>query len=344
MVFRSKAPLRLGFAGGGTDVSPYCDEYGGFILNAAIDMYAYCTIEATSNGKIVFNATDRNERVEYNSESRLKLDGKLDLHKGVYNRVIKQFNDNRPLSLTMTTYSDAPAGSGLGSSSTIVVAMIAAFTEWLNLPLGEYDIASLAYDIERVDIGLAGGRQDQYAATFGGFNFMEFYKDNRVIVNPLRIKESIINELENALVLYYSGASRESSVIITEQIKNARAKTVGAIESMHKVKEGALLMKENLLRGNIVAFARYLGQAWESKKGMALAITNKQIEEIFSHALENGAIAGKISGAGGGGYIMFMTGSTNRMKLVNALNERGGKVVNIHFTEKGVQTWTAEKL
>ena len=173
---------------------------------------------------------------------------------------------------------------------------------------------------------------------------MEFYKDNRVIVNPLRIKESIINELENALVLYYSGTSRESSVIIKEQIKNAQLKTERAIESMHKVKEGALLMKENLLKGNIVDFARYLGQAWESKKGMASAITNKQIDDIFSHALANGAIAGKISGAGGGGYIMFMTGSTNRMQLVHALNELGGKAVNFHFTEKGVQTWTAEKL
>jgi D-glycero-alpha-D-manno-heptose-7-phosphate kinase len=146
------------------------------------------------------------------------------------------------------------------------------------------------------------------------------------------------------LVLYYSGASRESSVIINEQIKNARLKTIAAIESMHKVKDGALLMKENLLKGNIVAFAHYLGQAWESKKGMASAITNKQIEDIFSLALENGAIGGKISGAGGGGYIMFMTGSTNRIKLINTLNKLGGKVVNAHFTEKGVQTWTAEKL
>jgi D-glycero-alpha-D-manno-heptose-7-phosphate kinase len=344
MVFRSKAPLRLGFGGGGTDVSPYCDEYGGYILNATIDMYAYCTIEATSNGKISFQAADLNERMEYDSETSLKIDGQLDLHKGVYNRIVKQFNNDRPLSFAMTTYSDAPAGSGLGSSSTIVVAMIAAFAEWLNLPLGEYDIASLAYDIERLDIGLEGGRQDQYAATFGGFNFMEFYKDNRVIVNPLRIKESIINELENALVLYYSGASRESSIIIKEQIKNTKLKTGKAIQSMHRVKEDALSMKEHLLKGNIVAFVQCLGHAWESKKGMASSITNKKIEEIFDHAFLNGAIAGKISGAGGGGYIMFMTGSTNRIKLVRALNELGGIVVNIHFTEKGVQTWTAEKL
>ena len=344
MVFRSKAPLRLGFAGGGTDVSPYCDEFGGYILNATIDMYCYCTIEATKNGKIFFHAADRNEWIEHDSKRTLELDGKLDLHKGVYNRIVKQYNNGKPLSFSMTTYSDAPAGSGLGSSSTMVVAMVAAFVEWLNLPLGEYDLASLAYSIERKDIGLAGGRQDQYAAAFGGFNFMEFYKDDRVIVNPLRIKESIVNELENALVLYYSGASRESATIIKEQIKNAEIKNEKAIEAMHRVKENAHAMKEYLLKGNIKAFAQCLGKAWESKKGMASTISNPELERLFAHAVSNGAITGKISGAGGGGYMMFMVGPTKRMQLVNALHKLPGKVVNVHFAEKGVQTWTAEKM
>ena len=344
MVFRSKAPLRLGFAGGGTDVSPYCDEFGGYILNATIDMYSYCTVEATNNGKISFHAPDRNELIEYDARSFLELDGNLDLHKGVYNRIIKQFNNGKPLSFSMTTYSDAPAGSGLGSSSTMVVAMVAAFAEWLNLPLGEYDLASLAYSIERKDIGLAGGRQDQYAAAFGGFNFMEFYKDDRVIVNPLRIKESIVNELENALVLYYSGASRDSATIINEQIKNAESKNEKAIDAMHRVKEDAHAMKEYLLKGNIPAFAQCLGRAWESKKGMASTISNPELERLFVHALSNGAITGKISGAGGGGYMMFIVGPTKRMQLVHALNSLSGKVVNVHFIEKGVQTWTAEKI
>jgi D-glycero-alpha-D-manno-heptose-7-phosphate kinase len=344
MVFRSKAPLRLGFGGGGTDVSPFCDEFGGYILNATIDLYAYCTIEPTTTGKIIFCAADRDERVEYDSNNFLEFDRTFDLHKGVYNRIVKDFNHNMPLSFLMTTFSDAPAGSGLGSSSTVVVAIIAAFIEWLNLPLGDYDIASLAYKIERIDIGLAGGRQDQYAATFGGFNFMEFFKEDRVIVNPLRIKESIVNELETTLVLYYSGASRESAHIIEEQIQNARIKNQFALESMHKVKKGALEMKNHLLKGNIIHFSRCLGEAWESKKGMAGAISNKTIETIFNHAFSNGAISGKISGAGGGGYIMFMTAPPNRKNLARALNGLGGNVVNAHFTEKGVQAWQAEKL
>ncbi len=344
MIVRSKAPLRLGFAGGGTDVSPYCDEFGGYILNATIDMHAYCTIEPTNIGRISFHAADRDERVELDSGSSLELNGKLDLHKAVYNRIVRDYNNLLPLSFSMTTYSDAPAGSGLGSSSTLVVAMVAAFVEWLNLPLGEYDMASLAYAVERTDVGLAGGRQDQYAATFGGFNFMEFYRDDRVIVNPLRIKDSIVNELENALVLYYSGASRESATIISEQIRNTREKNGDAVSSMHRVKQNALSMKECLLKGNIAGFARRLGESWESKKGMALAITNNDIETVFEHARANGAIAGKVSGAGGGGYIMFMTGPTNKMRLVRALNELRGSVVNVHFENNGVQSWSAEKL
>jgi D-glycero-alpha-D-manno-heptose-7-phosphate kinase len=342
VIIRSKAPLRLGFAGGGTDVSPYCDEFGGFILNATIDRYAYCTIEETNTGTVTLCAADRKERAEYASAGSLELNGALDLHKGVYNRIVKDFNHGEPRSFSMTTYSDAPAGSGLGSSSTMVVAMVAAFVEWLNLPLGEYDIASLAYQIERVDIGLAGGRQDQYAATFGGFNFMEFYKDNRVIVNPLRIRDATVNEIENALVLYYSGASRESAMIIKEQIGNVRAGMESAVRAMHRVKSNALAMKENLLKGNILKFAKCLGESWESKKGMASSITNKNIEDTFTVAMNNGAIAGKVSGAGGGGYMMFMSDPVKRLELTQALNSLGGRVADVHFARNGVQTWIAE--
>ena len=342
MIIRSKAPLRLGFAGGGTDVSPYCDEFGGYILNATVDMYSSCTIEATDNGAVCFRAADRDERAEFTSAASLELNGTLDLHKGVYNRIVKDYNGNRPLAFVMTTCSDAPAGSGLGSSSTMVVAMVAAFAEWLNLPLGEYDIASLAYRIERIDLGLAGGRQDQYAAAFGGFNFMEFYKDDRVVVNPLRIKQSTVNEIENSLVLYYSGASRESAAIIREQIENAAGRG-RALEAMHRVKSNALAMKENLLKGNITEFARCLDASWESKKGMAASITNGDIENAFAFAKSNGATAGKVSGAGGGGYFMFMTDPVNRLALARALDGLGGRTQNVHFERSGVQTWIAER-
>jgi D-glycero-alpha-D-manno-heptose-7-phosphate kinase len=184
MIIRSKAPLRLGLAGGGSDVAPYSDLYGGAILNATVNLYAYATIIPRNDGKIILNSFEDRQIIELNATKSLKVNGKLDLAKVVYNRVVRDYI-RKPLSFELTTYVDAPPGSGLGTSSTLVVTILGAFTEWLKLPLGEYDIARLAYQIERVDLGMAGGKQDQYAATFGGVNFMEFYKDDKVIVNPL---------------------------------------------------------------------------------------------------------------------------------------------------------------
>jgi D-glycero-alpha-D-manno-heptose-7-phosphate kinase len=340
MIIRSKAPLRLGFAGGGTDVSPYCDEFGGVVLNATIDMYAYCTIEPTDDGKIIFYAADRGEYFESNGTDKLPIDGVLPLHKGVYNRVVMDYLGGKSLSFQMTTYSDAPAGSGLGSSSTMVVAILKAYMEWLNLPLGEYDIASLAYEIERKDIGLSGGKQDQYAATFGGFNFIEFMENDRVIVNPLRIKNWIKNELENSLVLYYTGTSRDSSKIIDEQIKNTKEKDKKSTEGMHELKSSAFVMKECVLKGDFNGFAQCLKKGWDSKKKTASVISNSEIDKMYDFVMTHGGKAAKISGAGGGGFMMIICDPKKRFELVKALKETDGLVRLTSFTEKGTQAWT----
>ena len=190
MIVRSKAPLRLGLAGGGSDVSPYSDIYGGLILNATINLYAYCTIEETNSGRIEINAYDAQCCKSYLSMSQLEIDGEAGLIKGVYNRIIRDYR-LEPKSFKITTYNDAPAGSGLGTSSTMVVCILKAFIEWLSLPLGDYETSRLAYEIERKDLGLSGGKQDQYAAAFGGFNYMEFLQNDLVIVNPLKMKRWI---------------------------------------------------------------------------------------------------------------------------------------------------------
>lgn len=340
MIIRSKAPLRLGLSGGGTDVFPYCDEYGGAVLNVTINMYAYCTIEITDNGKIEFYASDIKESFICDFKDQIELEGNLLLHKGVYNRIYRDFLNGESLSFKMTTYSDAPSGSGLGSSSTMVVAIIKAFMEWKNLPLGEYDMASIAYEIEREEIGLSGGKQDQYAATFGGLNFIEFYDKNRVIVNPLRIKKWIKNEIENSLILYYTGTSRDSAKIIDEQIKSTKTKNKTSIEAMHELKKMTFKMKECILKGDFDGFAESLKKGWEAKKSVASVVSNPEIDEIYDFIMENGGKAAKISGAGGGGFMMIICDPVKRFELVEKLKTKKGKVVLTSFTEKGTQSWT----
>ncbi|CAA0123395.1 D-glycero-alpha-D-manno-heptose 7-phosphate kinase [Halioglobus japonicus] len=339
MLIRSKAPLRLGLAGGGSDVAPYCDLYGGAVLNASINLSSYCTIEPLTDGTVTFVATDRQEIFTAPSAPSYSYDGLLDLHKGVYNRIVRDFNDGEPLSLKISTHSDAPAGSGLGSSSTMVVAILTAFAELLHLPLGEYDVAHLAFEIEREDIGLRGGAQDQYAATFGGVNFMEFHEKNRVTVNPLRIKKWILSELEASTVLYYTGVSRSSDMIIAQQIESFKSGQGKSVEAVHQLKQDASAMKDALLRGNIRRFGEILGRSWEAKRNLADKISNPQIEEVMRIALEAGAWAGKVSGAGGGGFIVFIVDPVERVQLIRALNQQDGDVVPFQFEPHGASAW-----
>lgn len=339
MIYRSKAPLRIGLAGGGTDVSPYCDLYGGAILNATISLYAYATIEPLDEPKVIIEALDRNEAVSYTDMSALPIDGTLDLAKGAYNHIVKKYG-KVPSGFKLTTLVDAPAGSGLGSSSTLMVAIIGVFTEWLNLPLGEYDIAQMAYDIERVELAMAGGKQDQYAATFGGVNFMEFYADNKVIVNPLRIKPEYLNELENNLLLYFTATSRLSSTIIEAQSQNVKDKNKESIDAMHHLKEQAQMMKEAMLKGNIHDIGRILDYGFQYKKQMAKGISNTSMDEIYETALKAGATGGKISGAGGGGFMMFYCPANTRHAVKNALSKFGGSFSPYQFTERGLFSWS----
>ena len=333
--------MRLGLAGGGTDVSPYCDEFGGAILNATIDYYAYAALEPLDNGQVEFISADLNETASYAALPMLANDGRLDLFKAVYNHVVRHFNECKPLSLRMSTRVDVPAGSGLGSSSTLVVAMLAAYVEWLGVPLGDYELAHTAFVIEREEAGLPGGKQDQYAAAFGGFNFMEFGQNSRVLVNPLRIKEWVVSELEASLLLYYTGKSRASGEIIDEQSRNVRDKNEHALEAMHSIKEEAFRMKECLLRGDFGRLHDVLRSSWESKKKMAAKITNEHIEKIYACALDAGAHCAKISGAGGGGFMMFLTDPIYKDKVAAALraSQDGGTAYGCHFTGAGVNAW-----
>lgn len=340
MIYRSKAPLRIGLAGGGTDVSPYCDIYGGAILNATISLYAYASIEVLDTDNIVIEAIDRKETETYQVIEQLPLNGTLDLAKGVYNRLVKDRGTLLPSGFKLTTFVDAPAGSGLGTSSTLMVAILGAFVEWLNLPLGEYDIAHLSYEIERNELKMAGGKQDQYAATFGGVNFMEFYKDEKVIVNPLRIKPKYLYELENNLLLYYTATSRMSSFIIEAQQQNVSNKNEKSIEAMHHLKDQALMMKEALLTGKIDEIGRILDFGFRHKKEMAQGISNPYMDELYHTALQAGATGGKISGAGGGGFMTFYCPGNTHYEVIKALEKYEGSFHRYQFTNTGLISWT----
>ena len=339
-IIRARAPLRLGLAGGGTDVSPFSDEQGGFVLNATIDLYAQAILEPREDGTVTFAAEDLEQTVSFPAAQSCSDEEPLRLHRGIYRRIVQQFNGGRPLSLRLSTYADAPAGSGLGTSSTMVVCILQAYSEWLQLGLGEYEIAHLAYEIERLDLALAGGKQDQYAAAFGGFNFIEFGVRDRVLVNPLRVKDWVVNELEACTVLYYTGQSRESAHIIQRQIDNTRAGNVRSVEAMLALKHDAVAMKEAILRGDLARYAEILGRSWAVKKQMAQGISNPEIDEVYEAAIGAGALAGKISGAGGGGFMMFFAAPHRRMSLLRELARFPGRVMNFHFTGVGAQSWT----
>ncbi len=339
MVVRARAPLRLGLAGGGTDVSPYVDLYGGAVMNVTIDRYIYATIELLDGDEVLLESHDLGLSARYPATAPLPIDGRLDLPKAVYNRIVRDALGGQALPLRISTYSEVPVGSGLGSSSALVVAVLQAFVDFCALPLGEYDVAHLAFLIERQDLGLHGGRQDQYAATFGGFNFMEFGADDRVIINPLRVKPHVVNELEAQTVLCFTGVSREGATIIEEQSQNVRAGAARPIEAMHRLKASAVEMKEALLKGDLKRVGETLRSGWSSKREMAQSISTGPIEDALETAMAAGATAGKISGAGGGGFIMFLVPLEHKQGLMTALTAKGYRSESCRFTTEGATSW-----
>jgi D-glycero-alpha-D-manno-heptose-7-phosphate kinase len=336
---RARAPLRLGLAGGGTDVAPYCEEFGGAVLNTTIHRFAYAFVELRTDNLIQFRSSDLDLIDTFPAVPEIVTQTEMVLHKGVYNRIVRDFLGDRPLPLTLTTHADAPAGSGLGTSSSIVVALVDAFRELLDLPLGRYDVARLAFEIERVDLALAGGRQDQYAAAFGGANFIEFLPQERVIVNPLRLSAGVQDELEASLLTCFTGQSRESANIISEQRRNMSDRKDSVLEALHQLKNDAHAMKSALISGNIPQIADIMERSWRAKKQTAGSISNPKIEEIYSLAMENGALAGKVSGAGGGGFVVFIATPEARPRLVQKLRNLGADAQAVQFTRLGSETW-----
>ena len=347
-LFISKAPLRLGLAGGGSDVSPFSDEYGGLVLNATINLYCYAILEPRFDDVINISADDLNTNISCKTNEKIPYEENLKLHFGVINKIKKEFNIKRNLSFNLNTYSDAPAGSGLGTSSTMVVCLVQVFSEWLGLGLGEYEMANLAYEIERIDLNLKGGKQDHYSSSFGGFNFIEFGPSNKVIVNPLRVKKHFIKLLELSTILFFTGQSRSSSKIINAQIENTNSERRSTIDSIKTLKQGAIDMKEAILTGKIESYEIILRESWIAKKEISNLISNSLIESFYEVAINAGALAGKISGAGGGGFLILYVKPRDKINVINELNNKiktlgkdfNGYVKYFEFTYNGCECWS----
>ncbi len=329
---RAKAPLRLSFAGGGTDVSPYLDEHGGAVISATIQKYVYGTLVPRSDDTINVRSLDLDTTARFDTSETFSFGDDLDLIKAV----LANFSPDQGLDLFL--HSDAPPGSGLGSSSTVMVALIGLFRQFMRLGLSDYETAELAYKLERLDLGLEGGKQDQYAASFGGFNYIEFREDE-TIVNPLKLPRDLINELSYRMLIAYTGKTRLSGNIIKEQ--KAKAESGQNLEALDAVKGLAVELKEALLKGDLSEFGELMHQGWEQKKRFASKVTSPEIDKMYEAAREHGAIGGKISGAGGGGFMMLFCEPERKHEVSRALRDLGAQPEPVSFDLRGLQTWEA---
>ena len=338
---RSRAPLRISFGGGGTDVSPYCDERGGAVLSATIDRWAYATLKPGGD-VIEVESLDYDASVRYPLNEPFSYDGQLDLAKAVIDYFRREHTF--PEGMRVRLHNDAPPGSGLGSSSAIVVAMVGVLSSYLNIDLDAYTVSEMAYTIERDCAGIKGGRQDQYASAFGGLNFIEFGPGGAVVTR-LPLTPETLWELQYELVLAFVGGQRFSGHIIERQI-DAFAQREGdsgasdAVAAMDELKALAYEMKRVLLAGDLPALGLLLDRSWLAKKRMAEGITNARLDEVYAAAKDAGALGGKISGAGGGGFMFFLTDPARRFSVQKALQRSGAEVVNCSFVHEGVRTWS----
>lgn len=337
LLVRAKAPLRISFAGGGTDVSPFPETEGGWVLSSTINRYAWGTLRPRTDGQIFINSLDFGLSLSYGSREQLVYDGQMDLPKAAINRLAGDHAGGYDLFL----HSDAPPGSGLGSSSAMMVVLVGLLKEFHSLPLTDYEIAELAYTIERIDLDIKGGMQDQYAAAFGGFNFIEFLAD-RVIVNSLKISADIQNELEYNLMLCHTGKLRLSANIIEDQVRRYEQQDSDTMAALRDLKALTLEMKNALLRRQLDEFGLLLDLEWQHKKRMSPKISSPELDQLYELAIREGAIGGKITGAGGGGYMLLYARFDQKHALAAKLRSRGCEIHEVAMEPVGLQTWRVE--
>ncbi len=338
-VLRARAPLRVSFAGGGSDVAPFPEREGGAVLSATIGSYAYATLRPRDDGHITVESHDYGTSIGYDVGAPLELDGELDLPKAAIARIMTLEGAMASDGFDLFLHTNAPPGSGLGSSSAVMVAVIDLVGRHCGLDLGPYEIAELAYRLEREDLAIPGGSQDQYAAAFGGFNFMEFRTDGQVVVNPLRVRPDTVHELEHNMLLAYTGRTRVSDHIIEDQVSRYETGNTDAVAGLRAQRDLADAMRIALLRGQVDEVGHLLGEAWREKQRMSSRITTPLITQAVERAMRSGALGGKVTGAGGGGHLIFICEFERRHVVADELIDLGLSVSEFTFTKQGVTTW-----
>jgi D-glycero-alpha-D-manno-heptose-7-phosphate kinase len=342
VLIRGRAPLRISFAGGGTDLSPYLEEKGGVVLNATIDRYAYATLRFPQEREIHVQSLDYKSEAHFGFDEPLAYDGNFDLIKACLTR-LRVRSDHAEGGLELYLETEAPPGSGLGASSALVVAVIGALKTWRRLAIDKYELARTAWEVERIDVGVPGGMQDQYAAAFGGFNLIEFHTNSNVIVNPLRIEPRIIQELQYNMLLVFTGSTRVSSTIIEAQVAGYVDRKPGVAEAMDRMKALAFDAKDALLTGRLHDLGEILHEEFLAKKRTAASVAPPHIEEMYEEARRRGVIGGKISGAGGGGFMFLYCPYDRKHAVSERLVEMGAQVLPVAFEPEGVQSWVVEE-
>ena len=337
MIIRGKAPLRVSFSGGGSDVSPYCDEYGGCVLSTTIGMYIYGALEVRNDNEVHIFSLEYNELVTYELGSEIAEGDKLSFLRAVIKRLAP------PRGINLYLHSDAPPGTGLGSSGAISALIVGLINRAFNLALTRYDMAQLAYTVEHDDLGRAVGRQDHYAAVFGGMNFIEFNIDGggpaQTTVVPLRVEPWILEELGYHLQMFYTRKQRNSADIVATQVEFYKAKRSETLEALAEMKDLTREMKRCLLKGQMRRFGELLHACWDNKKKMNPGTANPYLDELYTAARSAGAIGGKILGAGGGGFFLFYTPFMKKGKVTEALVALGAQPVPVILDHAGMQVW-----
>jgi D-glycero-alpha-D-manno-heptose-7-phosphate kinase len=326
-----KAPLRISFAGGGTDKQDFFEEHGGVVLNATIDKYCHATIKKRADPIITIDS-DMGDRLRISSIRDISYDGKYNLAKAII-RVL-----NPDFGFDVHAYNDVPPGRGLGSSATFAVLVAKLISQLQGKEYNDYKLAEMAYDAERKELGIGGGWQDQYAAATGGFNYMEFNKDGK-LVYPLRLKPEIVSELEDHLTMGYVGNAHNSGELHKSQDRALVERREEVTQTYAKMKQHATEVRDCLLMRNIPRIGEILHEAWESKKRIDPSITNPVIDRMYAAGISNGAYGGKLLGAGGGGYLLFFHPATKRNRVARAFSAEGGEIMDFNFETQGTQTW-----